>query len=388
MLNSFEEHYANLPDELLEEILKETGSISQKVKTMFDQAGNRRSDMHHELFKNSKIRRAAELESPPSPSVAAVDGGQAIERSIGADTLIAVAVGIEGLVREDNRKWNSIQYANWQDVIQHDAERNPRLLRGIMTALELSITSKAPHEVVILDGSHLTPVIGINSMISMKIDNPLLTNTTEEILNGYDVVNTLKTVMEKDNIIAMVKYDSSMDIVQTWLKRFNANLDDRTAMTMILEADEFTVPTQVGQTQKSSDFWTGLKFSTPWALNSSKRDKMQTSLNSSITNSSNRQIYFSYYKPYDWSPAYRIEMKRRVANNELELAKVLKAIKEQVVSPEIREPYPQYLADMMAKSVGNAMDALHAGIYLELSDTGKKDYLTLITQSYRTERKI
>jgi hypothetical protein len=75
-------------------------------------------------------------------------------------------------------------------------------------------------------------------------------------------------------------------------------------------------------------------------------------------------------------------MKESCANTEIELAKVLKAIKEQVVSTEIKEPYPQYLADLMAKSISDGLEALRAVVQYQFSDN--PDFLQLLTQSYRT----
>lgn len=156
MSNNQNDSYANLPDELLEDILEDAPKIANKIKPLFEELHQQRKTLHQTLDDNNLICRVGDLENPPSPSVAAVDGGQAIEKSIGADTLIAVAVGVEGLVREDKRKWGSVQYKNWQDVLPHSSESNPKVTRGAMTALELLVISKTPHDVVISD-----PVIGL-----------------------------------------------------------------------------------------------------------------------------------------------------------------------------------------------------------------------------------
>ena len=130
MSNNQNDSYANLPDELLEDILEDAPKIADKIKPLFEELQQQRKTLHQTLDDNNLIRRVGDLENPPSPSVAAVDGGQAIEKSIGADTLIAVAVGVEGLVREDKRKWSSVQYKNWQDVLPHSSESNPKVTRA------------------------------------------------------------------------------------------------------------------------------------------------------------------------------------------------------------------------------------------------------------------
>jgi hypothetical protein len=197
------------------------------------------------------------------------------------------------------------------------------------------------------------------------------------------LIDSLKKAMTNPNIVYMVKYDSSQEIGLSVLKNFDLKLDDKTSMTLILNAGEFTKPLPVGQTTKTERVWKDLYISVSSKFDfQGKRDKIKEDLNQAIILPKSRKVYFTYYKPYQWSPAYRIEMKESCANTEIELAKVLKAIKEQVVSTEIKEPYPQYLADLMAKSISGGLEALRAVVQYQFSDN--PDFLQLLTQSYRT----
>ncbi len=384
MNNNQNDNYANLPDELLEDILEDAPKIADKIKPLFNELQQKKQRLHQILEEQNLICRVDDLENPMTPSVAAIDGGQAIEKSIGADTVIAVGVGVEGLVREDQRKWGSVQYKNWQDVLPHSSESNPKVTRGAMTALELLVISKTPHDVIIADGSHQTPVIGINSLTSMStLDELHFQQATWDIINQFNLIDSLKKAMTSPNVVYMVKYDSSQEIGLSVLKKFDLTLDDKTSMTLILNAGEFTKPLPVGQTQKTKEVWRKLNISLSARFDfNGKRDKIREELNQAIILPKSQKIYFTYYKPYQWSPAYRIEMKENCANIEIELAKVLKGIKEQVVSTEIKEPYPQYLADMMAKSISGGLEALRAVIQYQFSDS--PDFLKLLTQSYRT----
>lgn len=342
------ELYANLPDDLLEEILGDAPRIADRLKPLFEELDKNRQAIHTKLEDVGLIRNVSELENPPSPSVAAIDGGQAIEKSLGADILMAVAVGVEGLVREDKRRWSGVQYKNWQDALSHHSESNPKIARGAMTALELLIVSDAPHDVVIADGSHQTPIIGINSLTSMSsLDDSTHAEIMLNLIDELSVITSLRKSMEDPNVVYMVKYDSSQDISLTALESFGLRVDDKTVMSLALRSNEFTRPLQVGQTEKTEDVWNSLNISISGRLkyDEKKKDALKKSLNDAIKVPKNRKIYFTYYKPYDWSPAYRIELKESCARSEFELAKVLKAVQEQVVSSEIQEPYPQYLAD-------------------------------------------
>jgi hypothetical protein len=76
------------------------------------------------------------------------------------------------------------------------------------------------------------------------------------------------------------------------------------------------------------------------------------------------ELYFTYFKPYEDGPAYRIELKKGIALDKQLLEKALVSLKRQIVFPEIREPYPQYLVDLMAKSVASGLYAIEEGIML------------------------
>ena len=65
--------------------------------------------------------------------------------------------------------------------------------------------------------------------------------------------------------------------------------------------------------------------------------------------------------------------------------RVLVSIKGQIAYPDIREPFPQYLADLMAKSISGGMlalqDAVRLSLVQELEDTSRLDLLF----SYRSK---
>ncbi len=382
MSESAEQVY--LPDDLLEEILEQASPMSATIQGIFDRIVQTRQQMRDHLFQEAHILNTRDLGAAVrSPSVAAIDGGLAIERSIGADTVLVAAVGVEGLVKEENRHWTGVQYAHWEEVMVHyGGEMTRRFARGVMAALELEILAHAPHDVVILDGSHLTQVIGLNSMLSLS--GSAFSLMAAQMLNQHTTAEALNKVMGDKSIVAMVKYDASRELTQSWLSDFSSSYDDRSVMTILLQADEYTRPISVVQTPRARENWENLHITIALSGFPNKVE-IQRSLDAGLAGLRSGGIFFTYYKPHAWAPAYRVELKREAAEAPAELTKILQAVKEQVLSPEIREPYPQYLADMIAKSVSNGMRALQAAVFYQLSNSQAGEYLQLITQSYRTE---
>lgn len=375
------DNYAYLPDELLEGILLDAPDFTREIQLAFDTLQTQHTAMRNALMLTNRIKRFADLEAVSSPSVAAVDGGLAIEKSIGADTILVAAVGVEGLVREDRRKWTGVQYRHWKRVLSHEGDDAKRFASGVMAALELEIATQAPHDVVIFDGSHLTPIIGLNSMLSLTIES--LSPLAAEILEQHQTLRTLANFFTRPSIVSMVKYDSSRELSLSWFEG-KFPFDDRTLMTTLLEPGEYSIPVSAAQTKERRQQLQDLHIRIAYP-NFPDKDTMNAELERAIQPARRDNIFVTYYRPYDFAPAYRIELKQEAIRSSVRMATILQAVKEQVVSPEIREPYPQYLADEMAKSVSAGLRALNSVVVFDLADTGAERLLRMLVQSYRTD---
>jgi hypothetical protein len=378
---------ADLPDEVLQHVLGRAAEVAEGVRALFGRVDERRAAMRQTLADDGRIRRLDDLPAPITPpSVAAVDGGAAVEKSLGADTALAVAVGVEGLNDGPDSHWPGVQYAAWQRTLPHAGEETSATCRGVMTALELAVLRDAPHAVTLLDGSHLTPVIALNALLSVKHDE-----LRQEIANAVeeqDTARALIEVMTRPEVVAVVKYDSSRDLSHTWLpadvRGPGLGLDDRTTMSLLLEAGEYSEPLPIALTQQSKSNWLAKQIE-PLTPADAAREAVRMAVNDAVTLARDGRLLAVYFKPHVWSPAFRLEIKPEVADSPARLAAVLSAVRAQVVSPEIREPYPQWVADRMAKSVGDALLALRAAVNFDLADAGLGDYVALTAHAYRTE---
>jgi|GEM_PF-663175 hypothetical protein len=374
--------YADLPDEILQQVLGQAAEVAHGVRTLFSRLSERRDALRATLVLGGHIHQTADLPAPIVGSVAAVDGGAAIEKSLGTDTALAVAVGIEGLTESPLTYWTGVQYAAWQRILPHEGDETVATCRGMMSALELSVLREAPHDTVFLDGSHLTPIISLNALLSVR--NRELQTEIAEAVALYDTAEALRAVLTNPRIVSLVKYDSSRDLARTWLpeeaRGTGTGLDDRTTMSLLLEPGEYTDPQSVVLTQQSRSNWLARRIDSLDPVDVA-RETVRIALNDAINLARDNRLLVTYYKPHVWSPAYRMEIKPETATNPQQLATVLDALRSQVISPEIREPYPQWVADRMAKSVSDALIALRAAVNYDLADSGFGEYLPLISGS-------
>lgn len=379
--------YADLPDEVLQEVLGRAAEVAEGVRALFTRVDDRREAMRDILVSDGRVSRASDLPTSPDPlRVGAVDGGAAIEKSMGADTALAVAVGVEGLTDSPSPFWTGVQYASWQRTLPHEGEETTTTCRGVMAALELSVLRTAPHEVVFLDGSHFTPIIALNALLSVTHEGLRYEIAAE--VERRDTAAALHAVMTKPECVAVVKYDGSRDLSHSWLpadvRGPGLGLDDRTTMSLLLEAGEYTLPQPVALTQQSKTNWLARRIDALTPADAA-REAVRLALNEVVSLVHDGGLLAVYYKPHVWSPAFRLEIKPEVAQDPMRLSRTLTALRQQVVSPEIREPYPQWVADRMAKSVGDALVALRTAVNFDLADHGMEEYISLIAHSYRSE---
>jgi hypothetical protein len=303
--------------------------------------------------------------------VAGVDGGFAIERTAAIDLLLSVAVGVEGLT-DQTTLWNSTQYEWWSWADKHDPDAE-RLARGVMIAQELKILAGAQHSLLILDGSHLTLVIQLNSALSAPSE--IVRSLAAAVWEKLKTVESLSRVCRAGNLIAMPKYDSSRTITDLLGDAMGEHIpgDDKYIMGLLLDAGEYIDPRQV-----PTDPWSKLHFSGQDRAG----EKLAASLEEAIEPLRDRRIQYTYFKPDQLSTAFRIEVK---ADDHADMDLVCSTIAGQMTGPFVREPYPQYLADVMAKSVGLGLSALQSAVQIALSGIGRPELAELLIHSYRTE---
>lgn len=394
-------NYAYLPDDLLVKILDKVPDTVNKMNRMFDTQDEPIQNGIEALRKNGLINKLTATEQ--SSSLIAVDGSNIVEKMTGTDILLAIGVGVEGLTEDKNIEWGEEknQYYSWQTVLPH-GEANARLIQGIMFLMESSVLAQAEHEIRIMDGSHLNPIIKINSMLSANDENAgkeycdaleeFLKETYDKIIP--DIPDIVSAALSNDHIVAMVKYSSSRDILESHLKDHkDIRLDDKTFFSLGLNEDEYTVPMPVGQSEDENRVWGDLHMKCNLKTIKEKdelNDALEKALEPIKTRDTKHRpkesnIYFSYYKPYQDGPAYRVEIKKSLATDQARFEKYLFSIKKQIVFPEIREPYPQYLVDLMAKSIAMGLFSIQDAIRLSPDlkiDRGKFNLLF----NYRTNK--
>lgn len=359
-------------------MLEHTERLSQKLLAEFQQTRARRREWRERLAESGLLSRDAGLPYVPIPTTCGVDGSYVIERLLANDLAAVAAVAVEGLTPpSETRYWPEPRHLVWIETEPHEAETGT-VLRALMVGMELELAIRAPHQVVLLDGSLTTPLIHFNQALNQLGKVPHLRVAQElfrrmpEFLKAYH--NILASARSDRCYIAVPKYTTHREI-GTALGWPEAH-DDRSMLSLLLEPGEFTHP-QALETPRA-----------PWHLNvdpiSSAEDAIP--LAKEIIHLVG-EIRVVYYRPYPWLPALRLEMNRSTAENPALLAAVLHGIRYQCGTPAVMEPYPLYMADRMVKHLPRAIPAFRQATTRRITETyeGSVDEIFLSLHGYRTE---
>lgn len=371
--------FADLPAALVEELLLKADAIGDALWASFSEVQEKRSQFRETLQRDGLIKHDADLGYPPIPTTCGADGAFALERLLGTDLVAVAAVAVEGLTPpSETRYWEQPHHLSYSSPLPHSSGTET-IIRAIMTALELTLASQAPHDVVFLDGSLTTPLIYLNEALTTVYREPesplgpILFDCLEPALKGY--VDVLRASRSDKAWVAAPKYTSRREIGSR-LPQTN-QYDDRALLTLLLLPGEFTNPLALEPPRE------------PWHLNVAAARGTSHNLEemAGIVSSTLYQIRVFYYKPHSWIPALRLEVPAAVAENQNRLAVVLQAVKHQCATASILEPYPLYMADRMVKSISYVIPALRqaATQQMSLRYSGDLGELFVTMHGYRSE---
>ena len=387
----FETELYELPEALISKVLKSSKKQVEKLNHFYKNQLEPLKESMKSLREKTDLIRSLN-EGDHTESVSAVDGGKIIKKSRGMNTLLAVTVGVEGFNLKASKGWKK-QYDSWTEIIPHN-ENSDKLCQGIMSVMELNVILDSPHDIKIMDGTHLTPLLPINKLlnISKKKQSKEYNSCLNKFFKESNLPDIIGQFLTDKTIIAMPKYSSSRDIIESdkWKHYFTEDItiNDKFFFSWHLKEGEYTKPLSVGQSKTERKDWNDLEITCKihefekW--NKGLEKKLQLiKTQTSDTKPEEAQLYFTYYKPYKDKFAYRIECKKELAENPQEFEKLLRSIKRQLCLPHIQEPYPQYLADKMARSGSRVLIALQDAIQLSKElDKNLKNHF--IFESYRS----
>ena len=385
------EKLSELPQSLIFDAFEQIKDIEQELLESFGDFRERKKEFREKLNSSGLLKHDASLPEKQSPTTCGIDGAYAIDKLLAIDLVVVGAVAVEGFTPpSEKRFWPDPQHFVHIGIEPHH-EDTISIFRAGMIGKELTLAQKAPHDVVLLDGSLTTPLIFFSQGFAKakSFPNPKtnewLAKQVREFLEAYCCV--LSPKRNDRQWASVVKYSKRKEIINKLELESESesefSYDDRGLLSTVLEAGEYTDPLPLEPPE------------VPWNLSASF---VNTFLNDDECTEINRlkdqvlehlkSIHVLYYRPRVYMPALRVEMSNVIVNSPHRLAIVLRGIKDQYGKASIMEPYPLYMADRMVKHLAQVLTISRHRISQNLAENyeGDIDDVFNSLHSYRTQQ--
>src|SRR5690606_4076208 len=175
-----------------------------------------REHLRAALVQQDLIWHESRLGYPPLPTTCATDGSYAIDRLLTIDLAAAAAVATEGLTPpSEERHWEEPHHSTFVAVEPHHAE-TATVLRAVMLGEELLLAVRAPHDVVMLDGTLTLPIIYFNQALNLAPETPKLQSSKEFLSCAADYLEAYVRMLTADRsdqqYIALPKYSTRREV--------------------------------------------------------------------------------------------------------------------------------------------------------------------------------
>jgi len=378
----------SLPADMLESVLRDADRMAADTTALLEPLYRQRDSLRARLQEEEQIIVVPSQDD--HLTLGAVDGGSVVDQLYAADRLVVCALVAEGM---HTIRTGEIHHSVWTQVLAHQTDLD-RLASAVMMCLELSLLRGIGYQVRIFDGSHQTPVIALNSALSSA--NPRVRAMTAQIVDETGAVEALRLLChdtEGARIVGLPKADSSTEFRDKYRREYAFDLPpvtDRVLATEVLERGEMLKPRKPENWYRLHIFSRSRRRmeqdaeQEPDPKVTEHVHQVAKKLDAAIEplrhcREAGHGIGITYLKPHSSDTCVKVEYKASAGiGHGTWLASVLSA---EVPGPHMQEPYGQFVADLWAKNVSTAAEALAAATLHKMSDQRWQPYLAL---GYRT----
>ncbi len=215
--------FGELPEALVEEMLNQCDELGETLSKSFRELFERKSEIRKDMMDQNLLKRDTEISSAPThPTTCGVDGSYAIEKLLFTDMVAIAGVAVEGLTPPtEKRHWPEPRHLSTVLTISHSD--STRVVAGaIMMCMELELAAKAPHDVIFLDGSLITPFIHFIQAADKANEvsdnlSSLFYERLETALESYKEI--LLSRRTDKTFVGIPKYTTKKEIAQRVLKK-------------------------------------------------------------------------------------------------------------------------------------------------------------------------
>ena len=317
--------------------------------------------------------------SETDKTVEAVDSAHAVFRTVSVQLIATAAVSYSK--RTARKVVNAVP-----SLLSDDAEF---IARGLSALYELALAYTSDAEVVLLDGSLMSFMLELVTFY-LKLCNtedPAVKAVREYVDPDYDGrYNVFSIAGSRDFIaglltrtdrrtVAIPKASASQDAVRYLADSVLGDGEWKIGTALLERYTDRSLFTQV---LKSGEYFV---YHTTFKRNSDKStlSGLTPALDYLAGRGENGGLTVVVYRPYEWVPAYKVEIPGRVPEREVE--EVVKTLSASIVNPYVKEHLEQYMADVFAKRFVRAL-VTASSVALQNAVVSSDDADSLLLLSY------
>jgi hypothetical protein len=379
----------NMQDPIASQMVKISSRLQERVVEEFSPIVGAKEDLRGKLLYEGLIHKVDVSSYPQVSSMAAVDGARIQEKLYAGDFLVALATLANALRTPEKYEAENLL---WADIMQH-VDGTDRVSQTAMGSGEVHLLSRAKHEVRIMDGSFVTPLIMLREGLFIKSHK--IQAASAQILDERRSAESLSYLIDRahDGLVSIAKSDSATYFAKDFDEKFGLRfpISDRFLATQILQPGEIFEPRVLRELEKQ----------TVDVPNSSNKDVLkQASLLKVEYERLGKMakqglIYTTYYRPViignpeavSGKNVIRIEfvVNEEDAKNVVEIAKRYAGVlNSDMMGPYMLEPYCQHLVDRQAKSISETAKMFKNQMIAKLPSDQAAAYRELLMRGYRT----
>lgn len=379
----------NMQDPIASQMSKISSRLQERVVEEFSPIVGAKEELRGKLLYEGLIHKVDVSSYPQVGSMAAVDGSRIQEKLYAGDFLVALATLANALRTPEKYEAENLL---WADIMQH-VDGTDRVSQTAMGSGEVHLLSRAKHEVRIMDGSFVTPLIMLREGLFMKSHK--IQTASAEILKERRSAESLSYLIDKahDGLVSIAKSDSATYFARDFDEKFGLRfpISDRFLATQILQPGEIFEPRvlrelekQTVDVPKSND----KNVITQASLLKVEYERIGKMAKQGL-------IYTTYYRPViignpkavSGKNVIRIEfvVQEEDAKNVVEIAKRYAGVlNSDMMGPYMLEPYCQHLVDRQAKSISETAKMFKNQMIANLPSEQAAAYRDLLMRGYRT----
>lgn len=334
--------FGNLPDVMVEELLKRATDVSDTLSGRVAGLSERRDGMRERALAEGVIRQLpGDVEDAEDKTVVGIDGSRASERMAGVELYVAAAIRVLGYGGLNEPAPPDFKL---KECLVAPLSEGERLIRTLMGFLEAELLIESDHDLVLVDGAFSTIVV--NACVGVDMAATRWDKLSVSVMNRWEncVRDGLPELLDSGRVVAIPKRSTVANEFANYTRLFDGFSDT--------ESDRWSGRFTAESILKGGEYSKPMPFLTMGRRSSGQLLPAGYKLDLDCLLDSVKVVYF---RAHDWSPVYRVEVPS-AGLSDLELK--LELIRRQCVNPAMREPYPLYLADRFVRSLGLGVSAI------------------------------